>query len=185
MIEDIKKDAKVRMGKSIEALKLELSKIRTGRANASLLDHVMVDYYGSQVPINQTASVSVDDARTLAVSPYEKSMVPTLEKAIMNSDMGLNPVTTGDLIRVPLPALTEERRKDLVKVVRQEVEQGRVAIRNIRRDANADLKDLVKEKEISEDEERGGLDDVQKLTDNSIKNMDEMLAEKEKELMEI
>lgn len=185
MIEDIKKDAKVRMGKSIEALKLELSKIRTGRANASLLDHVMVDYYGSQVPINQTASVSVDDARTLAVSPYEKSMVPTLEKAIMNSDMGLNPVTTGDLIRVPLPALTEERRKDLVKVVRQEVEQGRVAIRNIRRDANADLKDLVKEKEISEDEERGGLDDVQKLTDISIKNMDEMLAEKEKELMEI
>lgn len=185
MIEEIKKDAQARMGKSIESLKLELSKIRTGRANVSLLDHVMVDYYGSQVPINQAASVSVDDARTLAVSPYEKSMVPALEKAIMNSDMGLNPVTTGDLIRVPLPALTEDRRKDLVKIVRQEVEQGRVAIRNIRRDANAALKDLVKEKEISEDEERGALDAVQKLTDSSIKSMDEILANKEKELMEI
>lgn len=185
MIEDIKKDAQVRMGKSIESLKLELSKIRTGRANVSLLDHVMVDYYGSEVPINQAASVSVDDARTLAVSPYEKSMVPALEKAIMNSGMGFNPVTTGDLIRVPLPALTEDRRKDLVKLVRQEVEQGRVAVRNIRRDANADLKDLVKEKEISEDEERGGLDAVQKLTDSSIKSMEEILSTKEKELMEI
>ena len=185
MIEEIKKDAKERMGKSIESLKLELSKIRTGRANVSLLDHVMVDYYGSMVPINQAASVSVDDARTLAVSPYEKTMVPAIEKAIMNSDMGLNPVTTGDLIRVPLPALTEERRKDLVKLVRQEVEQGRVAVRNIRRDANADLKDLVKEKEISEDEEHGGLDAVQKLTDSSIKTMEEILAIKEKELMEI
>lgn len=185
MIEEIKKDAKERMGKSIESLKLELSKIRTGRANVSLLDHVMVDYYGSLVPINQAASVSVDDARTLAVSPFEKTMVPAIEKAIMNSDMGLNPVTTGDLIRVPLPALTEERRKDLVKLVRQEIEQGRVAVRNIRRDANADLKDLVKEKEISEDEERGGLDAVQKLTDSSIKTMEEILVGKEKELMEI
>jgi ribosome recycling factor len=185
MIEEIKKDAKTRMGKSIESLKLELSKIRTGRANVSLLDHVMVDYYGSQVPINQASSITVDDARTLAISPYEKSMVPALEKAILNSDMGLNPVTNGDLIRVPLPALTEDRRKDLVKIVRQEVEQGRVAIRNIRRDANADLKDLVKEKEISEDEERSALDAIQKLTDNSIKSMDDILASKEKELMEI
>lgn len=185
MIEDIKKDASSRMGKSIEALKLELSKIRTGRANISLLDHVMVDYYGSEVPINQAATVSVEDARTLAVSPWEKSMVPAVEKAIMNSDMGLNPVTAGDVIRVPLPALTEERRKDLVKLVRQEAEQGRVAVRNIRRDANTDLKELVKEKEISEDEEHVGLDAVQKLTDKNIKEIEDILSEKEKELMEI
>ena len=185
MIEDIKKDAQERMHKSIEALKQELSKIRTGRANVNLLDHVMVDYYGSEVPINQAATISVDDARTLAVSPWEKNMVPALEKAIMNSDMGLNPVTTGDLIRVPLPALTEERRKEFVKIVKQEVEQGRVAIRNIRRDANSDLKELVKEKEISEDEERVALEAVQKLTDQSIKSMDEILENKEKELMEI
>ena len=185
MIEDIKKDASSRMGKSIEALKQELSKIRTGRANISLLDHVMVDYYGSEVPIAQAATVSVEDARTLAVSPWEKTMVPTIEKAIMNSDMGLNPVTAGDVIRVPLPALTEERRKDLVKLVRQEAEQGRVAIRNIRRDANSDLKELVKEKEISEDDEHVGLDAVQKLTDQYIQNIENILVEKEKELMEI
>ena len=185
MIEDIKKDADTRMGKSIEAFKLELSKIRTGRANVSLLDHVVVDYYGSDVPINQAATVSVEDARTLAVSPWEKAMVPVVEKAILNSDMGLNPVTAGDVIRVPLPALTEERRKDLVKLVRQEAEQGRVAIRNIRRDANADLKELVKEKEISEDEEHVGLDAVQKLTDKHIKDIDSILEAKEKELMEI
>ena len=185
MIEDIKKDASTRMGKSIESLKLELSKIRTGRANISLLDHVMVDYYGSEVPIGQAATVSVEDARTLAVSPWEKAMVPTIEKAIMNSDMGLNPVTAGDVIRVPLPALTEERRKDLVKLVRQEAEQGRVAVRNIRRDANSDLKELVKEKEISEDDEHMGLDAVQKLTDKYIQEIEDVLAEKEKELMEI
>lgn len=185
MIEDIKKDANTRMDKSIEAFKLELSKIRTGRANISLLDHVMVDYYGSEVPINQAATVSVEDARTLAVSPWEKAMVPAVEKAILNSDMGLNPVTAGDVIRVPLPALTEERRKDLVKLVRQEAEQGRVAVRNIRRDANADLKELVKEKEISEDEERMGLDAVQKLTDKHIHDIEGILETKEKELMEI
>ncbi len=173
------------MGKSIESLKNELSKIRTGRANISLLDHVMVDYYGSDVPINQAATVSVEDARTLAVSPWEKAMVPAVEKAILNSDMGLNPVTSGDVIRVPLPALTEERRKDLVKLVRQEAEQGRVAIRNIRRDANGDLKELVKEKEISEDEERVGLDAVQKLTDKFVHEIEEILTTKEKELMEI
>ena len=185
MIEDIKKDANTRMDKSIEAFKLELSKIRTGRANISLLDHVMVDYYGSEVPINQAATVSVEDARTLAVSPWEKAMVPAVEKAILNSDMGLNPVTAGDVIRVPLPALTEERRKDLVKLVRQEAEQGRVAVRNIRRDANADLKELVKEKEISEDEEHMGLDAVQKLTDKHIQDIEVILEAKEKELMEI
>ena len=185
MIEDIKKDANTRMGKSIDAFKLELSKIRTGRANVSLLDHIMVDYYGSEVPINQAATVSVEDARTLAVSPWEKAMVPVVEKAILNSDMGLNPVTAGDVIRVPLPALTQERRKDLVKLVRQEAEQGRVAIRNIRRDANADLKELVKEKEISEDEEHVSLDAVQKLTDKHIQDIDSILEAKEKELMEI
>ena len=185
MIEDITKDADTRMGKSIEAFKHELSKIRTGRANVSLLDHIMIDYYGSDVPINQAATVSVEDARTLAVSAWEKAMVPVIEKAILNSDMGLNPVTAGDVIRVPLPALTEERRKDLVKLVRQEAEQGRVAIRNIRRDANADLKELVKEKEISEDDEHTGLDAVQKLTDKHIQDVDKILAAKEKELMEI
>ncbi len=185
MIEDIKKDANTRMDKSVESLKNELTKIRTGRANVSLLDHVMVDYYGSEVPIAQAATVSVEDARTLAVSPWEKALVPVIEKAIMSSDMGLNPVTAGDVIRVPLPALTEERRKDFVKLVRQEAEQGRVAIRNIRRDANADLKELVKEKEISEDDERGALEVVQKMTDEHIKKIEEMLAEKEKELMEI
>ncbi len=185
MIEDIKKDAESRMGKSVESLKTELTKIRTGRAHASLLDHVMVDYYGSEVPIAQAATVSVEDARTLAVSPWEKALVPVIEKAIMSSDMGLNPVTAGDVIRVPLPALTEERRKDFVKLVRQEAEQGRVAVRNIRRDANADLKELVKEKEISEDDERGALEVVQKLTDKHIQQIEELLAAKEKELMEI
>ena len=185
MIEEIKEDAASRMVKSIESLKNELTKIRTGRANVSLLDHVMVDYYGSAVPIAQAATVSVEDARTLAVSPWEKALVPVIEKAIMSSDMGLNPVTSGDVIRVPLPALTEERRKDFVKLVRQEAEQGKVAVRNIRRDANADLKELVKEKEISEDDERGALEVVQKLTDKHIQEIDGLLAAKEKELMEI
>ena len=185
MIEEIKQDANTRMNKSVEALKVELTKIRTGRSNVSLLDHVIVDYYGSEVPLNQAANISVDDARTLAVSAWEKTMVPVIEKAIMNSDMVLNTVTTGELIRVPLPALTEERRRDFVKLVRAEAEQSRVAIRNIRRDANSDLKELTKEKEISEDDERGSLEVVQKLTDSFIKNIDEVLAAKEKELMEI
>ena len=185
MIEDIKQDAQTRMGKSVESLKTELTKIRTGRAHTSLLDHVMVEYYGSEVPIAQAATVSVEDARTLAVSPWEKALVPVIEKAIMSSDMGLNPVTSGDVIRVPLPALTEERRKDFVKLVRQEAEQCRVAVRNIRRDANADLKELVKEKEISEDDEHGALEVIQKLTDKHIQQIDEVLAGKEKELMEI
>lgn len=185
MIEDIKKDAESRMVKSVEALKNELSKIRTGRANASLLDHITVDYYGNEVPINQAATVSVEDARTLMVSPWEKTMVSVIEKAIMNSDLGLNPNTAGTVIRVPLPALTEERRKELVKVVRSEVEGGKIAVRNIRRDANSDLKELVKEKEISEDEERAALEVIQKLTDKYIALIDKVMEQKEKELMEI
>lgn len=185
MVEDIKKDASERMAKSVEALRLELTKIRTGRAHTSLLDHVMVDYYGSMVPINQTANVSVEDARTLSVTPWEKPMKAVIEKAILNSDLGLNPTSSGDVIRVPLPPLTEERRKDLVKVVRNEAEGGRVAIRNIRRDANSDFKELVKEKEISEDEERGALEAVQKLTDKYVKEIEQILEDKEKELMEV
>lgn len=185
MIEEIKTDADSRMGKSIESMKTELTKIRTGRANISLLDHVMVDYYGSEVPIAQAATVAVEDARTLTVSPWEKALIPVIEKAIMSSGMGLNPVTSGDVVRVPLPALTEERRKDFVKLVRQEAEQCRVAVRNIRRDANADFKELVKEKEISEDDERGALEFIQKLTDKHVKSIDDILASKEKELMEI
>ena len=185
MIEEIKADADSRMGKSIESMKTELTKIRTGRANISLLDHVMVDYYGSEVPIAQAATVAVEDARTITVSPWEKALIPVIEKAIMSCGMGLNPVTSGDVVRVPLPALTEERRKDFVKLVRQEAEQCRVAVRNIRRDANADFKELVKEKEISEDDERGALEFIQKLTDKHVKSIDDILASKEKELMEI
>ncbi len=185
MIEDIKKDAKERMRKSIDALSNELSKIRTGRANARLLDHVMVEYYGNEVPINQAATVAVEDARTIAITPWERSLVPVLEKAIMSSDLGLNPTTAGNVIRVIMPPLTEERRKDLVKVVKQEAEKGRVAIRNIRRDANADFKELLKEKEISEDEEHQAQDEIQKLTDQFIKEIETILDEKEKDLMEV
>jgi ribosome recycling factor len=185
MIEDIKKDARERMVKSVEAARHELSKIRTGRAHASLLDHVMVEYYGSPVPIGQVANVSAEDARTLAITPWERNMVQAIEKAIMTSDLGLNPNTAGSVIRVPLPALTEERRKDLIRVVRQEMEGARVAIRNIRRDANGDLKDLLKEKEISEDDERRGQDAIQKLTDQYIAEVDKLLEAKEAELLEI
>lgn len=185
MIEDIKKDAALRMGKSIEALTHELAKIRTGRAHPSLLDHVMVSYYGSEMPIRQVANVNAEDARTLAVVPWEKNMVQAIEKAIMQSDLGLNPNTAGTVIRVPLPALTEERRRDLIKVARHEAEQTRVAIRNIRRDANHDLKELVKDKMISEDDERRGQENVQKLTDQSIKDVDAVLADKEQDLMSI
>lgn len=185
MIDEILKDAESRMQKSIAALKTELAKIRTGRAHPSLLDHVMVDYYGSDVPISQVANVNVEDPRTLTVSPWEKDMVAKVEKAIMTSDLGLNPSSAGTVIRVPMPPLTEERRRDLVRVVKQEVENGRVAVRNIRRDANSDLKDLLKEKEISEDEERRAQDQVQKLTDEAIKAMEVVLNEKEEELMAI
>ncbi|MES9858182.1 MAG: ribosome recycling factor [Sedimenticola sp.] len=185
MIDDIKKDAAMRMGKSVDALGHELAKVRTGRAHPSLLDHVTVSYYGSNTPLNQVANVTVEDARTLAISPWEKSMVQAVEKAIMNSDLGLNPNTAGTVIRVPLPPLTEERRKDLIRVVRQEAEQSKVAVRNIRRDANHDLKDLVKEKLISEDDEHRGQEIIQKLTDQHVKEVDEVLAGKEKDLMSI
>ncbi len=185
MIEEIKKDAGSRMGKSIEAMKQALSKIRTGRAHASLLDHIKVDYYGSEVPLTQAANISVEDSRTLMVSPWEKAMVQAIEKAIMKSDLGLNPNTAGTSIRIPMPPLTEERRKDMVRIVRAEAEATRVAIRNIRRDANSDFKELLKEKEISEDEERHAGDDIQKLTNRFVDEVDKLLAGKESELMEI
>lgn len=185
MINDIMQDAEQRMKKSIEALQGELTKIRTGRANASLLDHVRVDYYGSEVPLSQVANINVEDSRTLALSPWEKTMMPVIEKAIMQSDLGLTPTSAGQVIRVPLPALTEERRRELGKVVAHEGEQGKVAIRNIRRDANSTLKDMEKEKEISEDDLRRAEDLVQKLTDRFVDKIDEMVKVKEKELMEI
>jgi len=185
MIDDIKKDTAERMGKSVDALGHELAKVRTGRAHPSLLDHITVSYYGSETPLNQVANVNVEDARTLAITPWEKGMVQAVEKAIMNSDLGLNPNTAGTVIRVPLPPLTEERRKDLIRVVRHEAEQARVAVRNIRRDANHDLKDLVKEKLVSEDDERRAEEEVQKLTDRHTKKVDELLDKKEEDLMSI
>jgi ribosome recycling factor len=185
MIEEIIKDAEVRMGKSIDSLHTEFTKIRTGRAHPSLLDQIQVDYYGSATPINQVANVNIEDSRTLVVTPWEKDMVAKVEKAIMGSDLGLNPATAGTVIRIPMPPLTEERRRDLVKVVRHEAEQGRVAIRNIRRDANSDFKDLLKEKEISEDEERKAEENIQKLTDTYVAKIDKVLADKEAELMEV
>lgn len=185
MIEEIKADARTRMGKSIEALKHELSKIRTGRAHPSLLDHIKVEYYGSEVPLSQTANIAVEDSRTLMIVPWEKSMVQAIEKAIMKSDLGLNPNTAGTSIRIPMPQLTEERRRDMVKVVRSEGEAARVAIRNIRRDANNDFKELLKEKEISEDDARRAEDEIQKITDQYVEQVDKVLAVKEAELMEI
>ena len=185
MVTEIKKDAATRMSKSIEALKHELSKLRTGRANTSLLDQINVSYYGSDVPLNQVASVTVGDARTLVVTPWEKKIVPDIEKAIMNADLGLNPVTAGEIIRVPLPVLTEERRREMTRLVRQEAENTRVAIRNIRRDANQHLKGLLKDKEITEDDDKKAEDDVQKITDKLISDVDLVLQEKEAELMEI
>jgi len=185
MINDVKKQADSRMHKSISSLKEALTKIRTGRAHTSLLDHIMVPYYGNDVPLTQAANVAVADARTLTVTPWEKNMVPVIEKAIMTSDLGLNPVTVGGVIRINLPSLTEERRRDLIKIVRSESEGARVAIRNIRRDANNDLKKLVKDKAVSEDEERRAQDDIQKLTDKCIADVDKILEAKEAELMEI
>jgi ribosome recycling factor len=185
MIDEIINDAEVRMGKSIESLHTEFAKIRTGRAHPSLLDQIQVDYYGSNTPINQVANVSVEDSRTLVVTPWEKDMVAKVEKAIMASGLGLNPATAGTVIRIPMPPLTEERRKDLVKVVKQEAEQARIAIRNIRRDANSDFKDLLKEKEISEDDERKAEERIQKLTDTFVGKIDKVLANKEAELMEV
>jgi ribosome recycling factor len=185
MIDEIIKDAEVRMNKSIDSLHTEFSKIRTGRAHPSLLDQIQVDYYGAGTPINQVANVTVEDSRTLVVTPWEKDMVAKVEKAIMGSDLGLNPATAGTVIRIPMPPLTEERRRDLVKVVRHEAEQARIAIRNIRRDANSDFKDLLKEKEISEDEERKAGENIQKLTDTYVARIDKVLADKEAELMEV
>jgi len=185
MIEEIIADAETRMGKSVDALKSELVKIRTGRAHPSLLDQIMVDYYGTDTPINQVANVTVEDSRTLAVAPWEKQMVAVVEKAIINSGLGLNPSTAGNLIRIPMPPLTEERRRELVKVVKNDGENAKIAIRNIRRDANSDFKDLLKEKDISEDEGHQAEDSVQKHTDKFVANVDEVIAIKEKELMEI
>lgn len=185
MINDVKDDALVRMNKSIEAFKVELTKIRTGRAHTSLLDHVTVDFYGSEVPLSQAANLAVEDARTLSVTPWDKTMVAPIEKAIMSSDLGLNPSTAGTVIRVPMPPLTEERRVSLVKVVKELAENARIAVRNIRRDANGDLKDYQKEKEISEDEERKGQEMIQKITNESTDKIEKILQEKEKELMEI
>lgn len=185
MIEDIKKDAASRMSKSVDSLREKLAKVRTGRAHPSLLDHLVVSYYGSDVPLTQVANINIEDARTLVVQPWEQPMVKAVEKAIMESDLGINPNTAGTVIRVPLPALTEERRRDMTKIVRAEAEQLRVAVRNIRRDANGDLKDLVKEKLISEDDERRGQEDIQKLTDQHIKEIDEVLDKKEADLLEI
>jgi len=185
VLDEIKKDAGERMGKSVAALKQELTKLRTGRAHTSLLDHITVDYYGSQVPLNQVSNVNVEDSRTLTVTPWEKEMVSVIEKAILNSDLGLNPASAGTVIRVPLPALTEERRKDMIRVVRSEAEGGRIAIRNIRRDAIGHVKELLKEKMIGEDEEHRAEDEVQVITDKYIAEVDSILAEKESELMEI
>jgi len=185
MIADLKKTTEQKMQKSLDALKHDLAKVRTGRAHTGLLDHVQVEYYGSMVPISQVANITLVDARTIGVQPWEKPMIAKVEKAIRDSDLGLNPATMGDLVRVPMPALTEERRRDLIKVVRGEGENARVAIRNLRRDANTHLKDAVKAKDISEDDERRAQDDVQKLTDRYVAEVDKQLAEKEKELMQV
>jgi len=185
MIGDIIKDSTARMNKSVEALRVELSKIRTGRAHPNLLDHVMVPYYGSELPVNQVSNVSVPEARVLTITPWEKDMIPAIEKAILTSDLGLSPSTAGMTIRIVLPPLTEERRRDLIKVVRAEAEAARVAIRNIRRDANNHIKDLQKNKDISQDDERRGEEEIQKLTDKFIAEVDKHLTAKEEEMMEI
>jgi ribosome recycling factor len=185
MTTEIKKAAEQKMQKSLEALKLDLGKVRTGRAHTGLLDHITVDYYGTPTAIHQVANVNLADARTITVAPWEKKMLNSIEKAIRNSDLGLNPVTVGELIRVPMPLLTEERRRDLTKVVKHEAENARVAMRNIRRDANTHLKDLLKEKKIAEDEERRGQEEIQKLTDRYISEIDKTLQAKEVELMAI
>ncbi|MGB1556286.1 MAG: ribosome recycling factor [Oceanococcaceae bacterium] len=185
MIEDIKKDARQRMAKSVDALQTELSKLRTGRAHVSLLDHVTVEYYGSPVPLSQCANVVAEDARTISITPWERDMVGKIEKAILKSDLGLNPNTAGTTMRIVIPPLTEERRRDLVKVMRGEGENARIAIRNIRRDANNELKEMVKEKMISEDDERRGNTEVQKITDAAVAEVDKLLDAKEQEMMSV
>ncbi len=185
MIADIKKNVEQKMHKSLEALKADLGKIRTGRAHTGILDHVMVDYYGSPTAVNQVANVTLTDARTIGVQPYEKNMIGPIEKAIRDSDLGLNPATNGDLIRVPMPMLTEERRRDLIKVVKSEGENAKVAVRNIRREANEQLKKLLKDKTVGEDDERRAQDDVQKLTDRFVAEIDKALQAKETDLMAV
>ena len=185
MIADVKKSAEQKMQKSVETLKADLTKVRTGRAHTGLLDHIKVEYYGSMMPINQVANVTLADPHTIAVQPWEKKMVQVVEKAIRDSDLGLNPATSGDVIRVPMPALTEERRKELIKVVRHEAETARVAVRNIRRDAITQLKDLLKAKSVAEDEERHAQNDVQKLTDRYIADIDKVLQAKEADLLAV
>jgi len=185
MLEDIKKDAVERMQKCVLALRNELKRLRTGRAHPSLLEHIRVEYYGNEVPLNQVANIALEDARTITVTPWEKQMVAAVEKAIMKSDLGLMPNSAGTVIRVPMPALTEERRRDLTKVVRHEAENARVAVRNVRRDVMSELKDMVKEKLLSQDDDRRAQDEIQKLTDKHVAEIDQVLAEKEKEVMQI
>ena len=185
MIDDILKDAEDRMHKSIDSMRGDMAKIRTGRASSALIDHLSVDYYGTPTPINQVANISVQDARTLAFQPWEKNMVPVVERAIMEGNLGFNPVTTGDLIRIPMPALTEERRKEMVKIAAGEGESGKVAVRNIRRDANTDFKSLLKEKEISEDDDKQAQDRVQKLTDKYVALIDEIVKDKEVDILRV
>jgi ribosome recycling factor len=185
MIAEVKQNAEQKMVKSVEALKANLAKVRTGRAHPGILDHIQVDYYGSPTPITQVANITLIDARTIGVTPWEKKMASTIEKAIRDSDLGLNPSTTGELVRVPMPSLTEERRRDLIKVVRGEGEDAKVAVRNVRRDANAELKALLKDKKVAEDDERRAQDDVQKLTDRFISEIDKALQVKEAELLAV
>jgi len=184
-IGDIRKTATEKMGKSVDTLKHDLAKVRTGRAHIGLIDHLRVDYYGTEMPINQVANVTLSDARTISIQPFEKKMVQVVEKAVRDSDLGVNPATSGDVIRVPMPALTEERRKELTKIVRHEGENGKVAVRNIRRDAITHLKNLLKEGEVSEDEEKRAQEEVQKMTDRSIADIDKLVADKEKDLMAV
>ena len=185
MISDVRKSAEQKMTRSIETLKTDLAKVRTGRAHTGLLDHIHIDYYGTSMPLSQVANVTLADPRTLGVTPWEKKMIPVVEKAIRDSDLGLNPATSGDMIRVPMPPLTEERRKELIKVVHREAEAAKVAVRNVRRDANDHLKKLLKDKQCSEDEERRAHDDLQKLTDRFVADVDRLLAQKESDLMAI
>jgi ribosome recycling factor len=185
MLDDLKKDATARMHKCVQSFQADLKKLRTGRAHPSLIDHLKVEYYGSDVPLQQVANIAVEDARTLVVSPFDKSVVGSIEKAIHKSDLGLSPMTAGVVIRIPLPPLTEERRRDITKVVRQDAENARVSIRNVRRDVLADLKEMLKEKMISQDDERRGQEEIQKLTDRHVAEIDQQLAAKEKEILQV
>jgi ribosome recycling factor len=185
MIEDILKDAEQRMQKSIESMRADMAKIRTGRASPAVIDHIMVDYYGTQTPLNQVANITVQDARTLALQPWEKQMIPVVEKAIMEANLGLNPITAGNLIRIPMPALTEERRKEMVKVAAAEGESGKIAVRNIRREANSDFKALLSDKDITEDDDRNAQDRIQKMTNRYVAEIDTVVAEKEVEILKV